>query len=415
MKMYTNTARRKKTSARNRVLALGLLVAVTLLWAFWPGGASEQTEPKDELQAELRHETQQPRANSLQHRSGSVATPAKIAARQAKKPPTKPVKIARQASGAVVGPAGMTEALARQIGPSPITVRKIPKAQALRNFERGLELFAANKDLLQARALLNSAYISGTLAQTQAGRARKTLENIAERTVLAADPYVNPKDPYMMSYTFAPGDMLNSRWRSGKLLRAGVIAKCDLNVPADILLRVNGLASARAFRAGRSYKLLKGPFHLMVYKDKFAADIYLQDLFVRRIPICIGEPETPTPVGYFRLASGGKTINSPYNAPAEAGGASHTLLPGQDGYPLDRQGHNMKIEGIAQLGTNILVSQSYAIHGTNEPDSIGTAASRGCLRAGDQNIRMLFGILQTYANPNNPRVTWKRWSTVTVE
>jgi len=342
---------------------------------------------------------------------GQAATtqPANGTTIEVKKPPVPPVT---DPDKPAVGPAGMTRGLAAQIGPSPITTTPVSAQQAQTELDEGLQLYAMNKDLLKARTLVNRAYISGHLAEPQAITARKALADLADRTVLKPDPYVNPKDPYMVSYTFRYGDMLGSRWRNGKL---GVIARLGLNVPIeDILMRVNGLSSGTQFKADKSYKMIKGPFHMVVYKNRRAADIFLQDLFVRRIPICVGAAETPTPEGYFRIVRDGRTKHSAYNAPVESGMGGGTLMPGQPGYPLDQLGHNIKIEGISELGTNILASQSYAIHGTNDPTSIGQAKSRGCIRLGEKDIQFVWGALRSYGDPNDPRVTWTRWSTITI-
>jgi len=321
---------------------------------------------------------------------------------------------AAQADKPAPGPAGMTRGLAAQIGPSPLTVPSASPAQARAAYGEGMKLYDTQQGLLTARAKLNTAYTSGHLSAGQASKARAALEDLAARTVLKPDTYVHPDDPYMTSYTFRPGDMLNSVRKEGKIVREGVIARLGLNTPASIVLRVNGLASASGFKAGRSYKMLKGPFHLVVYRDAKVADIFLQDLFVKRIGVCIGAPETPTPTGYFRLAENGKTMHSAYNAPAAAGMGNATLFPGDEGYPLNSLGQNMKIEGIRQLGTDISVAQSYALHGTDDPSSIGSAASRGCVRLGDQDVQFLYDALMGYGDPANPNVTWDRWSTVTI-
>lgn len=313
------------------------------------------------------------------------------------------------------GPKGMTRALARSIGPSPLTTAPVPADTARDAFKQGMSLFAQDKDLIEARTLLNTALLSGTLPEAQATQARKALQNLADRTLLKPDSYVNPKDPYLLSQTFQTGDRLNSIRRGGKVVREGIIAKRDLNTPAGIIVRVNGLRSDRQFRAGRAYKLPRGPFHLVVDLSDHVADLYLQDLFLRRMPVCIGAPETPTPTGYFRVVPGGKTAHSTYYPPAETGRPNIAVRPGQEGYPLGPKGLNIKIEGIPQLGTTITASQSYAIHGTNEPATVGTAASRGCLRFSAEDIQLLFDTLMDYADPDKPNVTWNRWSTITVK
>jgi hypothetical protein len=323
----------------------------------------------------------------------------------------------REDPKAVYGPEGMTAELADRIGPSPLTIPPVAENVAQAAYARGMELFAQNKDLLEARKQLNLAYPSGHLSKPQQISAREALSDLANRTVLKPDSYVNPKDPYMCSHTFALGESLLSKRDSvtKDVTTPGIIARYNLNVPHRIITWVNGLRSSTEFRGGQSYKLIRGPFHLVVYKEQRAADLYLQDLFVRRFPVCIGAPETPTPEGYFRIVSwSGKSANSTYYPPAETGLPNIAIYPGDPDYPLGPKGLNIKIEGIPALGTNILASQSYALHGTNEPDSVGKAESRGCLRFRAKDIEFLYGALQDYAAPDDTKTTWTRWSTITI-
>jgi hypothetical protein len=311
---------------------------------------------------------------------------------------------------------GMTAELAAQIGPAPITTVPADKRDALIAMDEGMQRYIRNADLLEARMLLNTAYTSGHFDADalSKGKIREALEDLAGRTVLRQDSAVNRKDPYLLSHTFGYGEQLGSIRREGKIVRQGVIAQHALNVQAGVLVWVNGLGSGADFKAGRSYKMLRGPFHLVIYKSEFAADLYLQDLFVRRMKACIGAEETPTPEGYFRIHAKGRSRGSTYYPPAESGRPNIGIMPHEKGYPLDAEGHNLKIEGIPELGTQILVGQSYAIHGTNDPSSLGAAASRGCIRFGDEDIKLLYGCLQEHFDANDPNIPLTRWSTIWV-
>lgn len=305
---------------------------------------------------------------------------------------------------------GMTRGLADQIGPSPITIAKMSRQDAGKAYEQGMGLYSGGQDFLSARKLLNDAYNSGELHEVQAKTCREALTRLAGQTILRPLPYVSPRDPYMLSYTFVSGDRLGSDIRGGRIVKPGVVARNNLNVPVEIIPMVNGLKSATKFQAGKAYKLLKGPFHIVVYKGSKTADIYLQDLFLKRIPVCTGAVETPTPEGFFRVVD--RSRGAVYNAPSGSGQPNITLAQGDPGYPLGSGGLNIKIEGIQQLGTDIPVSMSYAIHGTNDPSSIGRPASRGCIRLGRDDINFVYAIMQSYGDRNNPAVSWDRWSTV---
>lgn len=312
---------------------------------------------------------------------------------------------------------GMTPELAAGIGPSPLTIQPISAAEARQAFEQGLAAYQGEK-LLEARTLLNRAYTYGTLPPAQADKARELLSDLANRTILRADTYMNPKDPYLVSYTFKMGERLGSgRDRRTRMVTTpGIIARLELNTPAQIIVMANGLQNGTQFRAGKAYKMIKGPFHLVVDLSEFAADLYVQDLFLRRMPVCIGSAETPTPTGIFRIpAWSGKTPRSTYYPPVDSGLPNVAILPDEPGYPLGPKGLNIKLEGIRQLGTEITVNQGYALHGTNEPNSLGTAASRGCIRFGADDINLIYASLMDYVDPEDRTINWTRYSTVTIK
>jgi hypothetical protein len=89
---------------------------------------------------------------------------------------------------------------------------------------------------------------------------------------------------------------------------------------------------------------------------------------VRRITVAIGRPGSETPTGRFAVTDklSGPRFGSYY-------GCCILALNGeQPNLPAGWQGGNR-----------------LAIHGTNSPGTIGAAASAGCLRAGDADLRIL--------------------------
>jgi lipoprotein-anchoring transpeptidase ErfK/SrfK len=89
---------------------------------------------------------------------------------------------------------------------------------------------------------------------------------------------------------------------------------------------------------------------------------------VRRFPVAIGKPSTPTPTGRFAV-----TDKLRIRGQSAAYGCCALALSGHQPYiePGWRGGDRM------------------AIHGTGDPGSIGTAASFGCLRAGEDDVHWL--------------------------
>jgi lipoprotein-anchoring transpeptidase ErfK/SrfK len=89
---------------------------------------------------------------------------------------------------------------------------------------------------------------------------------------------------------------------------------------------------------------------------------------VRRFRVAVGRPATPTPTGRFAVTD---KIHFTDHSRAYGWGA------------VALTGHQTHIEP-GWTGGNRL-----AIHGTSEPGSIGTAASFGCLRASEADVRWL--------------------------
>jgi lipoprotein-anchoring transpeptidase ErfK/SrfK len=89
---------------------------------------------------------------------------------------------------------------------------------------------------------------------------------------------------------------------------------------------------------------------------------------LRRMRVAVGRPGSPTPVGRFAVTDklSGPRYNAAYGCCILALSAHQPNLP--PGWPG---------------GDRI------AVHGTNDPGSIGTAASSGCPRASDADMRFL--------------------------
>jgi lipoprotein-anchoring transpeptidase ErfK/SrfK len=89
---------------------------------------------------------------------------------------------------------------------------------------------------------------------------------------------------------------------------------------------------------------------------------------VRRMAVAVGRPGTPTPLGRFAVTDRLRTgrPDSPYGCCALAlSGHQTKLLPGWPG------------------------GDRLAIHATPQPETIGTAASLGCLRAATRHLKWL--------------------------
>ncbi len=88
--------------------------------------------------------------------------------------------------------------------------------------------------------------------------------------------------------------------------------------------------------------------------------VYRNGVLTEEYPVATGKESTPTPTGTFTVINKQLDPGGPY--------------------------------GTRWLGLSI---KGYGIHGTNAPESIGTAASNGCIRMFNSDIEELFDITNT--------------------
>jgi len=87
--------------------------------------------------------------------------------------------------------------------------------------------------------------------------------------------------------------------------------------------------------------------------------------------VAVGKPSTPSPEGTFTIER--RVANPVYHH------GGKTVLPGP-----------MNPVGTRWMGLN---KHGYGIHGTNEPRSIGKAASHGCIRMAKSDLEEIYGLV----------------------
>lgn len=93
---------------------------------------------------------------------------------------------------------------------------------------------------------------------------------------------------------------------------------------------------------------------------------------IRRLPVAVGRPGSSTPAGRFAVTD---KLNG------------RALSPYYGCCVLALNGHQPNLPAGWSGGSRL------AIHGTNAPASIGTAASAGCPRARDRDLRVMMRLL----------------------
>jgi lipoprotein-anchoring transpeptidase ErfK/SrfK len=103
--------------------------------------------------------------------------------------------------------------------------------------------------------------------------------------------------------------------------------------------------------------------------------LYHGSRLVRRFLIAVGMPEYPTPVGRFEVIV--RETNPTWNPPDSPWAAGLGPVPPGVGNPL----------GTRWIGTS---APAIGIHGTPAPETVGTAASHGCIRMYMDEVEWLF-------------------------
>lgn len=155
----------------------------------------------------------------------------------------------------------------------------------------------------------------------------------------------------------------------GETLQA--IAK-QYDVPWQYLALLNRVTPEK-LQAGQELKVVRGPFGAVVDLSAFTLTVHAHGWYVNKYRIGTGR-DHKTPLGEFVVED--KLENPTWYNPD--GGI---VEPDDPENPLG--------EYWLGLGNHI------GIHGTNDPSTIGRAASRGCIHLGDSEIEEVFSLLST--------------------
>ena len=222
--------------------------------------------------------------------------------------------------------------------------------------------------VIQARDKLNK------LLQAQtAPEQRQTIKD--EMAKLSKDwlfgPAAFPGDMLCDTYTVKSGDLLDILGRRMK-------------VPHEVLMQINGIQRAQNLQAGRAIKVIHGPFHAKVSRSTFTLDLYLQDMYVRSFKVGLGKSGYETPAGRWRVQEHGKLVKPPWTDP-DTGRLFKSTDPD---YPLGSRWIGLEgVDGSAKGRTG------FAIHGTKDPEQIGSAGSRGCIRMYNDDAILMYNLM----------------------
>ena len=241
------------------------------------------------------------------------------------------------------------------------------EAQAL--IEEALNLRDDGK-IVVARDMLNQALNMQLSPQIRTG-IKSQLASLSEKWLFSSE--VLQEDELTGYYLVQPGDLLSRIGRNHK-------------VPYELLMHINGIERPELLRAGQRIKIVHGPFHAVVNRTTFTLDVYLQDVYVKSYEVGLGRPEHTTPTGRWLVAPGGKMISPTWTDPD----TGITYRASHPNYPLGSRWIGLEgIEGQAKGRTG------FALHGTHEPETIGTLSSRGCVRLHNGDVIELYEMLES--------------------
>lgn len=206
----------------------------------------------------------------------------------------------------------------------------------------------ADSDYLGAHRILSKLYWNHP---TERDRFFDKLEETAQVIFLSSQPH------FLEPYVVDASDRLEPIARKYQL-------------SWQYLAKLNRV-SANRIREGQRLKVIQGPFAAVVDRQDYSLTIHLKGYFVKRYAAGIGR-DNATPTGKFSVLN--KVENPQYTDP------DGRVIAGDD--PANPLG-----ERWIDLG------ESYGIHGTIEPESIGRAASRGCIRLGEQDVIEVYDFL----------------------
>jgi hypothetical protein len=238
--------------------------------------------------------------------------------------------------------------------------RAVAEARAL--------LSSRPRQVIAARDRFNET-LSMEMSPAQRRAVKSEMAKLSDEWLFGPSAYAG--DKLCETYRVKPGDLLQ------------VIGRKH-NVPYEILMKINNIARPESLQAGKAIKAINGPFHAKVCRSTFTLDLYLQDTYVRSFKVGLGRAGYETPTGVWRVQEGGKLIAPTWTDPD----SGRVYKASDPDYPLGSRWialDGIKGEALGRTG--------FAIHGTKEPEQIGAAGSRGCIRMYNGEAILVYNML----------------------
>jgi len=205
----------------------------------------------------------------------------------------------------------------------------------------------------EARNALSDLFINGKIPEKQK-EIQDHLDKLNEEIIFSPLP-----SPDAIMYTVQPGDVL-----------ARIAKKYNTNY--ELIMKINGTVPNR-LNIGDQLKVLTGKTKILISKRDFTLLLLLNDNYVKQYRVATGI-NNKTPVGTFEVKN---KMKEPVWYSPDGG-----VFP---------YGHKENILGTRWIGFKDKPNlHGYGIHGTTQPETIGTAASNGCIRMLNSDVEELY-------------------------
>ena len=226
----------------------------------------------------------------------------------------------------------------------------MPGSNFATDYAAAQALLAENR-LDPALLLLSRWYENPQLTEAEHQGLLAVLNQLAGTVIYSREHLLLPP------YEVQPGDTLDR------------IAQ-QYQVPWQLLAKVNSVQDPNQVRPGDKLKVIQGPFDAVVNLRTQYLTLMLSNRFAGRFPVGIGVDQS-TPEGEFVVKV--KQPNPKYFGP------DRVIEAGDPSNPL----------GKYWIG----LDDHLGIHGTNDPQSIGRADSRGCIRLHPRDIEDVYDMM----------------------
>jgi lipoprotein-anchoring transpeptidase ErfK/SrfK len=236
--------------------------------------------------------------------------------------------------------------------PAPVADTSASTSDAEDAYWRLASNYEKNRDLLKLRDTYNKI-IEQFPSSGKVLKAQEASGDVNVRLLFS-----NIKTPDSFVYEVQKGDGLAK------------IAK-KFNTTVELITKANSLKGP-ILRYGRKLKITKLKFSLAIDKSQNILTLKADDKIFKTYRVSTGK-DSSTPIGTFKIIT--KIVDPPWYPPN-----SKAILPGDP----------KNVLGSRWMGIS---KPSYGIHGTIDPQSIGSSVTEGCVRMKNQDVEELYSMV----------------------